>query len=469
MSFSPPDRTPRLGLAEMAGFGALVFFIFSIFSGSVDVLVAHAPFLKALRPSLVAAVLGLSAIALSGRGGVLIRNKVAILFIALTAWFVLCVPFSIWPGGAARTVGSEWLVTALSLFLAGGLIWNSDQFRKVVHVIAYSAILLALISLVAGAKTVDGRLILANTRYGNPNELATDLVTALPFLVFMAMRRGNGIRRLLAVAGFAPILLAIAETGSRAALLGFGVAGLALFLSVSVTQKMKLLVAGAAIFGMLMLVIPGHISKRLFTFFGSTLDSAQIDEETQSTIESSQARRMLLLDSITITLQHPIFGVGAGNFAVAQDRLAKSRGQAAGNWHVTHNSFTQVSSESGLPGLIMFLMAIYYSLRSITRTMRMPVPAGSVAWRDIHMIAFTLRISTISLLSCAFFDSMAYVPVIAVMLGLTISLDYCTQILLAHPLAAPAWRPQPARFAPARPVQALPVRQYPGQRVPNRI
>ncbi len=464
-----PDRAPRLGLPETAGFCALVFFIFSIFSGVVDVIVLHAPFVKALRPSLLAAVLGLSVVVLSGRVRVLVRNKVATLFIALTFWFLFCVPFSVWPGGAARTIASEWMVTAFSLFLAGGLIWDSDQFRKIVHVIGYSAIALALISIAAGARTIDGRLSLAKTRYGNPNELATDLVTALPFLVFMAMRRGNGIRRLLAIAGFAPILLAIGQTGSRAALVGFAVAAIAVFLSVSVTQKMKMLVTGVAIFAILMVVVPGRIAKRFFTLFGDSASTIRIDDETMSTIESSRARRMLLLDSITVTLQHPIFGVGLGNFAVAQDVLAKSRGQQVGNWHVTHNSYTQISSESGVPGLILFLMAIYYSLRSISRVLRMPVPPGSGAWQDLHMIAFALRIGMIGLLSCAFFDSMAYVPTIAVMLGLTISLDYCAQrLLLTSPPGARAWRPQPVRFTPARPLQAMPGLGYPGRRVPSR-
>jgi O-antigen ligase len=465
MSPSPADPAPRLGFPEKTGFCALAFFVFSIFSSAIDFI----PFSRQIRPSLLAASVGLLMLGASGRFGVLIRNRVSITLIALTFWFILCVPFAVWPGGAAQTIAGQWLVTLLSLFLAGGLIWNSDQCRKIAHLIGYAAIILSVIALAMNRQSNEGRLALPGSRYENPNDLATILLTALPFLGFMALRKGNGIRRPLGVAGFVPILLVIANTGSRAAMIGAAAAALTVFFTVGFAQKMKLIIAGVIILVVILAALPTHLVKRFSTFFGDENDITQlagagrIDERTLSTIESSQNRRMLLMDSIALTLQHPVFGVGPGDFPEAQNDLAKARGEVMGNWHVTHNTYTQVSSESGFPGLALFLLAIIFCLSSISRTLRLPIPPGSVAWQDIHMMAATLRVSLVAFLSCAVFASLAYLPVITVLSGLAISLDFCVKNLLApaRPIVSP-WRGQQALHSlPRRPLQPLSGRQMP--------
>ena len=63
-------------------------------------------------------------------------------------------------------------------------------------------------------------------------------------------------------------------------------------------------------------------------------------------------------------MEHPIFGVGPGIFTVGEADLAKSEGQAA-QWHVSHNSYTQVSSEMGIPGLLLYLAALWGTLSNI--------------------------------------------------------------------------------------------------------
>ncbi len=462
------------------GFGALAFFLFSVFSSVIDFI----PGSKTLRPSLITAIVGLLMVALSGRAGALIRHKVSMAFIALTLWFVACTPFSVWPGGAAATITGSWLVTLLSLFLAGGLIWNSDQCRKIVHLIGYSAILLSLIALALNKQSIEGRLFLPGSRWENSNNLAMVLLVTLPFLGFMALRRGNGLRRPLAMLGFAPMLLAIAETGSRSAMIGASVAVLVVFLSVSPGQKLKLLLAGIAVFAVLVAALPSHLKQRFFTVFGDS--NSQMDSRIESSIESAQSRRMLLMDSITLTFRHPVFGVGPGNFPVAQNDLAMARGQATGNWHVTHNTYTQLSSESGLPGLVLFLVAIFFTVQSISRSVRLPVAAGSVAGRDIHAMAFALRVSLMAFLSCAVFDSMAYLPTVTILSGLAISLEFCAKSLLpaATPPASPLrvqqtvrsspvypapYRPSPFRPSPFHPSPVRPVQALSGRQLPNRV
>jgi len=53
---------------------------------------------------------------------------------------------------------------------------------------------------------------------------------------------------------------------------------------------------------------------------------------------SAQQRKELLFKSLKVTVRHPLFGVGPGNFEVV-----------SGAWDVTHNSYTQISAEGGIP------------------------------------------------------------------------------------------------------------------------
>jgi O-antigen ligase len=70
----------------------------------------------------------------------------------------------------------------------------------------------------------------------------------------------------------------------------------------------------------------------------------------------------VLIQSIKVSLRNPVFGVGVGNFQVAAARSSKEDNLRA-LWLETHNSYTQISSEAGLPALAVFVMLIWYSLR----------------------------------------------------------------------------------------------------------
>ncbi|MCX6633204.1 MAG: hypothetical protein NTW28_36880, partial [Candidatus Solibacter sp.] len=66
--------------------------------------------------------------------------------------------------------------------------------------------------------------------------------------------------------------------------------------------------------------------------------------------------------SLIFTIRHPLFGVGPGMFAVADDAYMKASGFPKGTWLGTHNSYTQVSSELGIPAFLFFVAAIVMAL-----------------------------------------------------------------------------------------------------------
>src|SRR5206468_9895768 len=58
-------------------------------------------------------------------------------------------------------------------------------------------------------------------------------------------------------------------------------------------------------------------------------------------------------------LQHPIFGVGPGNFGAAEGTLSpfaeRQRFGIDVRWSAPHNSYVQAGAELGIPGLVLFV------------------------------------------------------------------------------------------------------------------
>jgi O-antigen ligase len=69
---------------------------------------------------------------------------------------------------------------------------------------------------------------------------------------------------------------------------------------------------------------------------------------------SSDARQELLIRSIELAEEHPLLGVGPGQFE-----------EYSGNWHVAHNSYTEFAAEAGLLAAILFIWMLAHTLRKL--------------------------------------------------------------------------------------------------------
>ena len=106
---------------------------------------------------------------------------------------------------------------------------------------------------------------------------------------------------------------------------------------------------------------PSTVTNRFMTLFHPKADT----HESQEAADSAQVRMKLLVRSIQLTAMHPLFGVGPGQFAVAENNLAKAEGKTRGIWYYTHNAYTQTSSEAGILALVLYIMAIVTSYRGL--------------------------------------------------------------------------------------------------------
>jgi O-antigen ligase len=94
----------------------------------------------------------------------------------------------------------------------------------------------------------------------------------------------------------------------------------------------------------LLLVVPAENLRRLISY--SSIDNPKNEEAS----ESQEIRQYLLQKSVEFTISHPLVGVGPGQFDTYEGKFDLSQGM----WRSTHNTFTQISSECGLPALIFY-------------------------------------------------------------------------------------------------------------------
>jgi O-antigen ligase len=175
--------------------------------------------------------------------------------------------------------------------------------------------------------------------------------------------------------------------------------------------KLKLITAAFVLCSVAVLSLSRESLQRYLTLFTPTAESS---DAAISAAASSRMRQQKLMESIELTLRHPIFGVGMGVFMPASVEIAKEQGGHV-DWEVSHNSYTQVSSELGIPGLLLLLAMYATGFRQLWRLDR---KAKRAAREDIRQFSFALIVSLCVLCVHFCFDSMAYVFYMPLILGL---------------------------------------------------
>jgi len=382
-----------------------------------------------------------------------IFSKAGVCLIAFTLWMCACVPFSTWRGGSVRMLRDFWLMAILSFVIVASAVQGIEQCRKIMYTLAAATVFIEIYTLVMG-RVQGGRMSLIGGTLGNANYLALMLLMGLPFCLFVLRTKfGFSLLKFTCLLMLFCIPVTVAATGSRGGLVTLAVMFLLYFVPLPPSQKVVV-----GIVAMILAVVAIAWSSRsaldrFKTIFASSTPMRLSDSE-QSAIESADLRKELLRSSLQLTLRHPLLGVGPGMFAVAN--AAATSGQRNWNaWHETHNTFTQLSCEDGLPGLFLYSLALLFcftSVRAAEKRAR-PYPNSSL----VRHMAFALRLALIGFTGTALFASNAYMYYFPLLAGLCAALDRATaQQALSAPPAEPGqpnatpWPPQGrAHFPPA--------------------
>ena len=401
---------------ERLGYNVLLVFIFLLFSRIFDVKFGNLH-ITGVAFRVVAAMMLLS------RGFVTaLRTPIGKALLGLTICMAFSVPFSMWKGGSLPVFRDTWLLFSFVSFLAvAGLINHYGQARKAILTLAWALFVFTIIANVFGISD-NGRLFLIQGKFANPNEMAQALLIGLP-LWGAILANSDALPKKAFVFFVMVLMLATTyRTGSRGAMIGFVVMSLVYFLRAPVMEKMKFIIGGVLLAAIVVGTSPGILMAR----YKTTLDDEDMDDgQTDagmrvSAVSSSQSRKLLLRKSLIFTMQHPLFGVGIGMFTVADEAYSVAAGLPKGQWLGTHNSYTQVSSELGIPAFLFFISAVFmamigpYSLYKKTR--------GDPRLADMGNLALGLHYCIIVYAMTILFEHIAYTVMLPALGGLSAAL-----------------------------------------------
>lgn len=324
----------------MAYAGVVCFFVLFFFRPEDFV-----PGLGTVPLAKIAGIFAASALAgsiLSGRCRFTIETK---LLLILFVYLCICIPGSIWVGGSYDVVVNGFLKNMLAVLATIFAITTVTRLRRMI-VIQTSA-MLTMTVLALGQSRQSGRMFGVGNMFSDPNDLALNLCVILPFCVALAITSRRLAAKLFWIGGSGLAVTGIISTYSRGGFLAL----VALTIAMALQYKMKartfvlLLVVTAALWSITS-VVAGKSSyfARLITI---------TDPQSDAT-GSAEIRQDLLQKSLQVTLQHPLLGVGPGQFPTV-----------SGSWHVTHNTYTQLSSEAGIPSLLIFIALAVLSFKNV--------------------------------------------------------------------------------------------------------
>lgn len=271
------------------------------------------------------------------------------LLTALFLWEVLTIPFAWYKGGAFAYVFERCSHTLMVGILVSLVVNSLGRLRKLMYVQAAAVATMTFASILVYK---GGRLggVLGGV-FDNPNDLAINIAMNWPLCLMFLLRTRNVFNKLLWGAGLLVLIRGLMLTYSRSGFLALGVAIIACLFEFGVREKRRYLI-GIAVVAVLMAVFfaPTGYGERIQSIWGKHLDVG----------DSQEARQELLRLSLKITATHPLFGLGPGNFAGYTN-----------TWRVTHNTYTELTSECGIPALIIFLFflrAAFKNLKQVRET-----------------------------------------------------------------------------------------------------
>lgn len=324
--------------------------------------------------------------------------------LALFAWMLAVTPFAIWRGGSLRMLLGTFAGVLLITVLIGVTANSVSRMRSLLAVSVLTMTVwsgFAIYSYRTGGDIVQAKLARiegeVSGAFGNPNDLALNIVLVLPFCLVFALNSRGIARKLLWTICAGLMCLGVLVTFSRGGFIALAVAGIICIVDIGLNGKKFPLVIAALVLAatIAVAITPSGYGARLATIFKPSSDPTG----------SSQERLELLHRSLEVTVQRPLWGIGPGNFPLI-----------SGLWRGTHNMYTQLTAEAGIPALLIFLWIMWKSFRKLNRTVR------EARDPQVKLLARAARASLLAMLLSGLFYHNAYQFFTYFLVGYTVAL-----------------------------------------------
>ena len=402
------EEAPQSGFQKF-GFYAALLFVFFRFSFLHEFITSKSHF----DLHLIILLGGVSYFCslLSGQLFRSLKEKSTWLWIGFTCFMCMATATSFWRGGSFP-IFTDYAKTVFPvIFMIPALTMSKKQIMRMVECIGVACIAAVLLGTInddfkTGRMSIDA----AGSDIQDPNDYAAHLILMMPALAYLTLRAGRSVfLKIIGIVSLALCFIQILSTGSRGAFVSLAVTGLYIAMIGSKRAKVAILVGVPVLALIAIPFVPTQSLTRLSTIFSSS--ASAVDTEAG---DSSEARLALLKASWKATIEHPLLGVGPGIFMDYQADSAKGNGQR-GMWHVSHNAYTQVSSECGIPALLFYVGAILTTMFSLRKCSRSSDP-------ELAVLSYFASVMITGFSVCIFFLSLGYNVQIVVLSALTVSL-----------------------------------------------
>lgn len=227
--------------------------------------------------------------------------------------------------------------------------------------------------------------------FENPNDLALHLSTIVPLAVSLFVG-GRHIMKLVYLACSVLMIAAIICTFSRGGFLGLIAVGLVLAWKFGRKNRTLVIIVSVITLVAVVALAPAEYGGRLTSIWGGDVTG------------SSSARQELFWRSVLVALRYPLLGVGMGNFHFRSIHE-----------QVSHNSFTQVASELGIPAMIAYVLFMVTSIRRLRRIERETLSVKEKS--KFYYLSVGLQASLIGYMVASFFASVAFLWYVYYLVG----------------------------------------------------
>jgi O-antigen ligase len=448
---SIPHSVPAQDGSKFA-FGLVLILTFVVFARPEDIL----PAFGALHLTLVMCICAPLAcvVALAIGSAPLQRPRELAIVLLLTIWFCIGAIFSYWHRGSFDLLTQIWLRTLVFYLVLTQTLTSVGRIRKIVWVFLISELIATTASLLAPGHAVGDEDRLAGVSAGifGWNFLGIALSVSLPYMAALYISRRSIFRAVLLLLTAGTSMWMLVLVASRGGFLNVIVSIVLSSLLLLRGTKRARSVAIVLVLGFAIMIgrAPGVFWDRIETIWGGSTSTSNVN--AASAKESTDGRENLLQNSIKYTLQNPVFGVGVGNFAVYNGNML----HRADAWYGTHNTYTQASSEAGIPAflLLLFLLMtmVIHAKKAATVFARDPADA------ELRLIALATLIAVLSAMFGIFLMHLLYNFLLYYLAAISGAL---WAIANQRPTVAEAKVVE----APRIDAQALPVRRIPEWRL----
>lgn len=317
------------------------------------------------------------------------REVNLVLLLTLTA--LLSIPLAPSPWDAWDTFNKIFIKTILVFIIMVNVMRTERRLKLIIFLSFAAGFYMSAMALrdfgVPSATNLDitrAKAAIKNL-FGEPNAMALHLVTMIPIAIALFLTSRNLLKKTLYGAGALLMIVGNFATQSRGGFLGIAAAGSVFAWKLGRRNRLLMVAVIVIVLSTAVLFAPGGYGDRMATIFNTSADATG----------SASSRRELLKRSLLVAVANPVFGIGIGNFPIVG-----IRGQ------VTHNAYTQVAAEMGLPAFALYVLFIVAGYKRLRRIEQATLENKKLV--RIYYLTVGLQASLVGYMVGSFFLSVAY-------------------------------------------------------------